>query len=198
MARALHELPAWTERGDLRVIVECVLGARLKLKYDPAIGAFTLARTLVVGAAFPCEFGFVPSTRAADGDPLDAVILIDAPTATGAALSCRPIALVEVTQRASKGRSEKAKKAKGGTSGKDARIRNDRVVAVACEDRTREGTRDLEDVPERVRRELESFFLSAVALEDKELRIERWADARAARAAIEEARRAARGTGRRP
>src|SRR5690606_37769099 len=99
MARPLHALPPWTPDGDLHVVVECVLGARLKLKYDPAIEAFTLVRTLGLGAAFPCEFGFVPGTLAEDGDPLDAVVLIDAPTAVGCVLRCRPVALVEITQR---------------------------------------------------------------------------------------------------
>src|SRR5206468_1515381 len=144
----------------------------VKLKYDPELGAMTLTRSLVAGTVMAFDFGFVPGTKADDGDPLDAIVLLDAPTAPGVVVRCRPIGIVHLTQKDKK---------KGG------RERNDRVVAVACGDRRREDVKDAADLGERERAEIEQFFVAAAALEGKEVSVEGWGSARAARRAIDEA-----------
>lgn len=167
----LDQLPAWTKDGELRVVVECPRGSQVKLKWDPDIGAMKLGRPLVVGATFPFEFGFVPSTKAEDGDPLDAAVLADAPSAPGVVVACRPVAVLRVTQKGERGR----------------RVENDRLVCVACEDRRRAKMEDLDDLDARLRAEIETFFATAVALEDKDIAIVGWRDARAAKACVDRA-----------
>lgn len=167
--RGLHELSPWDDDGALHVVVECPRGSQVKLKWDPKLGAMKLGRTLVLGATFPFELGFVPSTRAEDGDPLDAAVLADAPTAPGVVVACRPVAVLCVTQRDEGGR----------------RIRNDRLVCVATEDRRRAHVRRLADLDARLRAEIEVFFADAVALEGKEIAFEGWGDEKAARERVE-------------
>ena len=50
----------------------------MKLKYDPKREAFTISRPLVLGLSYASDWGLVPGTSAPDGDPLDAMVLMDA------------------------------------------------------------------------------------------------------------------------
>ena len=67
---------------DLTVIIETPKGSQNRYTYQPRFGAFILGGVLPAGAVFPFDFGFVPSTLAADGDPLDVLVLMDAPAFT--------------------------------------------------------------------------------------------------------------------
>ena len=60
--------------GGYNVIVETPRGSRTKFAYDPETGLFLARKLLAMGFAFPFPFGFLPSTRAEDGDPLDVLI----------------------------------------------------------------------------------------------------------------------------
>ena len=74
----LQFLPARDKDGHFRVVVEAPAGSNLKLKYDPDLGVFLVGRPLILGLTYPYDWGFVPGTRAADGDPLNAMVLGDA------------------------------------------------------------------------------------------------------------------------
>jgi inorganic pyrophosphatase len=75
--------------GDVRAIIETPKGSRNKYRYDPSCDCFELATTLPEGMAFPFDFGFIPSTLGQDGDPLDVLVLMDAPVIAGCVLRCR-------------------------------------------------------------------------------------------------------------
>ena len=109
----LLNLPTWADDGFVYAIVETPRGSTCKLEYDPELGAFTLAKPLMAGLSYPYDWGFIPSTKADDGDPLDVLIIHDAQTFPGVVLRCRPVGILEVEQQA-KGKKE----------------RNDRVFAV--------------------------------------------------------------------
>jgi inorganic pyrophosphatase len=64
-------LPPFTEDGDVRVVVETPRGSRAKFAYDPKLETFILSKSLLTGLTYPHDWGFVPSTKADDGDPLD-------------------------------------------------------------------------------------------------------------------------------
>lgn len=86
-ARSLDHLAPFDDEL-LIVVIETPKGSPNKLAFDPRYGAFVLKGVLPAGAVFPFDFGFVPSTRAEDGDPLDVLVLMDAPCFL--AVSCRP------------------------------------------------------------------------------------------------------------
>jgi hypothetical protein len=80
-------------------------GSHCKLEFDTKLRAFTLAKPLLAGLTYPYDWGFIPSTKAEDGDPLDVLVIHDAGTYPGLALRCRPIGVLEVLQ-ASNGKKE--------------------------------------------------------------------------------------------
>ena len=79
----------------LRVVIETPKGSRNKFAFDPKEHIFELKKVLPAGMAFPYDFGFIPSTRAEDGDPVDVLVLMDEPAFPGCVLSCRPIGVIE-------------------------------------------------------------------------------------------------------
>jgi inorganic pyrophosphatase len=145
-------LPAWVDprgaHGDdplVHVVVETPQGSRHKLAFDEALGLFRVRKVLPVGLAFPYDFGFVPSTRAGDGDPLDVLVLLDGPTAPGVLVEARPIGVIEAEQR----------------DGDDAPPkRNDRVLAVAPVSPRHRDLRTLDDVGARTVEEIERFLVT--------------------------------------
>ncbi len=170
----LLRLPPRSEDGDVHVVVESPAGATVKLKYDPKLHVFMVSRPLVLGLRYPHDWGFVPGTRADDGDPLDALVIGDTPTYPGVVHVTRPIAVLRVTQRK-----------KHGQPGE--RERNDRIIAVSTKAFRDDTIRDLADLPKRVRDELSELFAMLVGLEQKQLVIEGWGDRAEAEKAVDEA-----------
>ena len=75
----------------LEVIVEIPRGSRNKYEYDHERHVIRLDRRLFSATFYPADYGFVPGTLAQDGDPLDALVLLDEPTFPGCLVPCRPI-----------------------------------------------------------------------------------------------------------
>ena len=75
-------------KGDetIRVVIETPKGSRNKYAFDPDDQVFVLKKVLPTGMAFPYDFGFVPSTRAEDRDPVDVLVLMDEPAFAGCVL----------------------------------------------------------------------------------------------------------------
>jgi inorganic pyrophosphatase len=98
---------------------------------------------LPAGAAFPYDFGFVPGTKAEDGDPIDVLLLMDEPAFAGCLVASRLIGVIEAEQT---------------EDGKT--VRNDRLVAVAEDAHDYRDLRTLSDLNENLLKELEHFFVS--------------------------------------
>ena len=167
MSAGLLSLPPRDRDGVMRVVIESPAGARVKLKYAPDLGGFVLSRPLVLGVSYPFDWGFVPGTAAPDGDPVDAMVLLDVPTYPGVIIPCRALALLQVEQNAKDG----------------GRQRNDRIIVEPVVARRSPG-----EVADHVKQELEQFFLSATLFEGKDVEILGWDDARAADALVERSR----------
>jgi inorganic pyrophosphatase len=95
----LVNLPPFTEDGDVQVVVETSRGSRAKFDYDPKIKTFTLSKSLMTGLTYPHDWGFVPSTKADDRDPIDIMVVHDAATFPGTVLTCRVIGILQIEQK---------------------------------------------------------------------------------------------------
>jgi inorganic pyrophosphatase len=76
---------------DLEVFVEIPGGSRNKYEWDPAIGGFRLDRRLFSATVYPADYGYVPKTHGEDGDPLDALVIMEEPTFPGCRVRARPV-----------------------------------------------------------------------------------------------------------
>jgi inorganic pyrophosphatase len=167
------KLPTFTEGGDVHVVIETPRGSRAKFAYDPALKSFTLSKSLLVGLTYPYDWGFVPSTQADDGDPLDIMVVHDATTFPGLVLVCRVIGILQIEQK-SKGKTQ----------------RNDRLFAVPRRSHAEQALRDVSDLSKPMQEELEKFFLATDELEDKTLEILGWKGPKVAANVIKDAAKA--------
>ena len=163
-------LPSFTEDGDVYVVIETPRGSRAKFAYEPKLETFTLSKSLLVGLTYPHDWGFVPSTKADDGDPLDIMVVHDAPTFPGLVLTCRIIGILQIKQK-DKGKVE----------------RNDRLFAVPRKSHSEQALRDVRELSKPIREELEKFFIATDELEDKKLEIIGWKGPKVALKAIKQA-----------
>jgi len=157
----LDLLPAFVGSDSFRVVIESPRGSRLKLKYCAKWEVMGVSRPLPAGLVFPFESGFVPSTRSADGDPLDVFVVWDVCSFPGVVLPCRALGVLQVEQNAVNFDASR-------------RIRNDRVIALPIETRREADWRTLDDIPERVRQEWIQFTIAAAALDGKDATAVGW------------------------
>ncbi|MFO1396064.1 MAG: inorganic diphosphatase [Burkholderiales bacterium] len=167
----LSALAPFGSDGAVRVIVESPRHSTLKYEYDPALDAFRVARQLSLGLAYPHDWGFVPGTRAEDGDPADALVLHATATYPGILLDCLPLGLITVRER---------KKRKW--------ISNHRLVLRPAWDGATPGVDKIGALPRQAVRELEQFFVNAAFFTGKQMSVTGW---RGPREAIDFVRRCA-------
>ena len=126
-----------------QVIIETPKGSRNKFDYDPVSGLFKLGGLLPEGIMFPFDFGFIPSTLAEDGDPLDVMVLMDAPAHVGCLIEVRIIGIVN---------AEQTQQGKTKT--------NDRLLAVAIHSYDHQDVMTIDDVSKTMLDQVEEFFVS--------------------------------------
>jgi len=161
----------------IQVVVETPKGSRNKYAFDPDERVFTLKKVLPAGMSFPYDFGFIPSTLADDGDPLDVLVLMDEPAFPGCVLACRLIGVIEGEQRDGK-----------------QKTRNDRIVAVEQGNHSYATITHIDDLGKRFVKELEEFFVNYHDLMGKRFEVLDVRGLKEARKCVEKGIRKARKT----
>jgi inorganic pyrophosphatase len=152
MATPVNELPAVDpDSGTLNVVVDTPRGCRNKYKFDEAHGRWRLSKVLPQGMSFPYDFGFLPSTRGEDGDPLDVLLIMDEPAFPGCVVPARLIGVLQAEQT------------EGGKT-----VRNDRLVAVVETPYNPAEFHSLEEVSRQRLDEVEHFFVSYNQVEGRQ------------------------------
>ena len=159
---------------DIDVLIEIPKGQRNKYEMDHASGRIRLDRMLFTSTRYPADYGFFEDTLADDGDPLDALVLIEEPTFPGCLIRSRVIGMFRM---------------------RDEKGLDDKVLCVPAHDPRMEHLRDIHHVPEFERLEIQHFFEVYKALEPGKLvQAGAWADRAAAEAEIEACRKRFAGT----
>lgn len=141
-----------TESFD--VMVEVPRGSRNRYRMDHQRGRIRLDRTLFTSMTYPADYGYVPDTLAADGDPLDVLVLVDQPTFPGCVIHVRAVAVFWMHDE----------------HGPDAK-----VLAVPSSDLRQSSIADLVDVPPHLLSEIKHFFEACQDLEPgKSSQVDGW------------------------
>ena len=122
---------------EFDVLVEIPKGQRNKYEVDHVSGRIRLDRTLFTSTQYPADYGFIENTLGLDGDPLDALVLLQEPTFPGCLIKCRAIGMFRMTDEA------------GG---------DDKVLCVPAHDPRLEHLRDINHVSKYDRLEIQHFF----------------------------------------
>ena len=154
---------------DVEVTIEIPKGQRNKYEVDHATGRIRLDRMLFTSTRYPSDYGFIEDTLADDGDPLDALVLLDEPTFPGCLITCRVIGMFRM---------------------RDEKGLDDKVLCVPATDPRWKHLQDIADVPQFDRLEIQHFFEVYKELEPgKSVEGAAWADRSAAEAEVEESRK---------
>ncbi len=153
---------------EFDVTIEIPKGQRNKYEVDHSTGRIRLDRTLFTATQYPADYGYIEQTLGADGDPLDALVLVREPTFPGCLIHCRAIGMFRMTDE------------KGG---------DDKVICVPADDPRQDCLRDIYDMAEFYRLEIQHFFEVYKDLEPgKSVEGATWAGRAEAEAEIENSR----------
>jgi inorganic pyrophosphatase len=163
------------DNAIVQVVIETPKDSRNKYAFDPERKVFELKKVLPAGMTFPYDFGFIPRTKAEDGDPVDVLVLMDEPAFPGCVLKCRLVGVIEGEQGKNKDKE-----------------RNDRIVAVEKENHSFADIKHIDDLGKQFVRELEEFFINYHKLSGKQYRVIDVRGPKQAKKRIEDGIRAAR------
>ncbi|MEW2549688.1 inorganic diphosphatase [Streptomyces sp. NPDC047002] len=154
---------------EFDVTIEIPKGSRNKYEVDHETGRIRLDRRLFTSTTYPADYGFVDNTLGEDGDPLDALVLLDEPTFPGVLVDCRAVGMFKMTDEA------------GG---------DDKLLCVQASDPRMAHVKDIKDVPDHVLAQIKHFFEVYKALEPgKSVQGSDWVGRAEAEAEIEASRK---------
>ena len=130
--------------GCIHVVIEIPRGSRNKYEIDHDTGKVFLDRRLFTATTYPADYGFIPNTLGGDGDPLDALVLLEDSTFPGVWVEAKPVGLLWMQDEA----------------GPDAKI-----ICVPPTEPRWKGIDDLHDLPDELLEEIKHFFDVYKALE---------------------------------
>ncbi|OGE80895.1 MAG: hypothetical protein A2826_01760 [Candidatus Doudnabacteria bacterium RIFCSPHIGHO2_01_FULL_43_23] len=133
---------------EFNVVIEISKGSQDKYEYDEKLDVIKLDRVLYGSQRFPFNYGFIPQTRADDGDHADAAVLSTNPLVTGTVVVCRPIGFVEMI---------------------DSGEGDNKIVAVPVADPRFADIKSLDDLPEHFLKEVRNFLETYKVLQGKKV-----------------------------
>lgn len=145
------------------VVIEISQGSQDKYEYDEELDVIKLDRVLYGSQRFPANYGFIPQTRAEDGDHTDVLLFTTNPIMSGAIVEARPIGFMEMID--------------GGEV-------DNKILAVPVSDPRFDSVNDLSDLPEHKVKEIQNFFETYKLLQNKKVEVKGFKDRVAAVAEI--------------
>src|SRR3954469_20175571 len=152
-----------TGRGapdEVNAIIEIPRGDTNKYEYDKELHVFRLDRNLYSPVHYPGDYGFIPSTLSEDGDPLDVLVLVDAPSFSGCVMQVRPIGVLEML---------------------DQGVPDEKILAVGKNNPRYTDVWNYSEIYPHILKEITHFFSIYKDLEGKRVEIKGWHNAAYAR-----------------
>ncbi|NJL96338.1 inorganic diphosphatase [Candidatus Gracilibacteria bacterium] len=146
----LYFLPSGTV-DEFNVVIEIPYGSQNKYELDPQTGAVFLDRVLYSSEFYPFNYGFIPSTKVADGDALDVAVLLTNPVPPMTVIQCRAIGIL--------------RKVDGGDQ-------DNCIIGVPTKDPRFDDVKSLEDLPKHKLDEIADFFANYKRLQNKKSVVE--------------------------
>jgi inorganic pyrophosphatase len=134
----MRTIPPRNDDGSINALIEIPRGSRNKYEYDEDLGVIALDRTLYSAVHFPTDYGFVPGTRASDGDPLDVLVMLEESVFPGCLVRVRLLGVLGIRQ---------------GDEPPEQKL-----LAVPVEEPRFAEYHDIADVPKHLLEEIEHFF----------------------------------------
>lgn len=138
---------------EVNVIIEIPAGCANKYEYDKEMGMIVLDRVQPTSMRQPCDYGFIPHTLSDDGDPLDALVVIDEPLYPGVVVPCRVLGVLKMV---------------------DDGEYDEKLICVASDDKHYNNTRSLEDLGEHFQDKIKHYFEHYKDLQNKKVEISGW------------------------
>jgi len=151
--------------NEVNAVIEIPRGQTNKYEYDKKLKVFRLDRNLYSPVHYPGDYGFIPSTLSLDNDPLDVLVLVDAPSFPGCLMTVRPIGMLEMV---------------------DQNKQDEKILAVGTNNPLFDNVHDYDQLYPHLLLEIEHFFKIYKELETKSTSILGWKDADQARAMVSE------------
>ena len=143
-----HDIsPKRIKNDDFYAVVEITKGSKTKYELDKETGLIKLDRILYTSTHYPANYGLIPRTFAADGDPLDVLVLCSEPIQTMSLVRCYPIGMITM---------------------KDNGADDDKIIAIPFDDPTYNSYKDLAELPRHIFEEMSHFFTVYKSLENKQ------------------------------
>jgi inorganic pyrophosphatase len=160
---------------EFDVLIEIPRGTRNKYEMDHESGRIRLDRMLFTATRYPSDYGYIEDTLGGDGDPLDALVLVEEPTFPGCLIKCRTIGMFKMSDE--KGPDEK-------------------VLCIPVADVRQEHLRDIRHYPDFDKLEIQHFFETYKDLEPgKSVEGATWVGRAEAEAEIEASRQRLKDSG---
>ena len=144
-----HDVPLPSDPSEwFPVYIEIPKGSKVKYELDKLTGLLMVSRVLYSAVHYPANYGFVPRTYCADGDPIDVLLLGQEEVVPGVLMRGKAIGIMRM---------------------RDEKGQDDKIIATHLDDPEYTGYRDIADLPRHRLRELRRFFLDYKALEGGEV-----------------------------
>ena len=152
----MYQNPYFIASGEVEkfnVVIEIPYGSQNKYELDPETGAIFLDRVLYSSEFYPFNYGFIPSTKAPDGDALDVAVILTNAVQPGTVVKCRAVGILKKV---------------------DDGDQDNCIIAVPVDkiDPRMSDINDISDLPKHFLAEMEDFFKNYKRLQNKTVDIE--------------------------
>jgi inorganic pyrophosphatase len=150
----------------VRAVIEVPLGSKNKYELDKDTGMIKVDRVLFSSVSYPANYGFIPQTYCLDNDPLDILVLGQAPVVPLSLMEAKPIGVMKMTDQGEP---------------------DDKIIAVHYNDPEYSDYDSISQLAKHRLQEIDRFFRDYKVLENKEVKVEKFFDEVHARKVIAEA-----------